>query len=474
MFWELERVATEHRGVYDSASSRFVSYARLLQEVTELERDLRQDDKALVLLFSDNSAASIAAYLAVLRAGHTVMLGSATADPLLQQRLLEAYSPDIILHVDDQAKLYTGYRPASTRITRVSMHKAIRPAGSWVNPETAILLSTSGSTGSPKAVRLSYRNIDSNAESITAYLGIDSNDIAITSLPMSYSYGLSVVNSHLAKGASLVCTNSSILSPDFWNVFSEQKCTSFAGVPASYAMLERIGIDNMKLPSLRMMTQAGGRLPGERVRLFADIAKRSGLAFYVMYGQTEASPRISYVPPARLAEKPTSIGIPIPGGKLSLALGDGSVTAGGAGEIVYEGPNVMLGYATSRHALSKGDELNGRLHTGDVGYADEDGYFYITGRLKRFIKIAGLRINLDDVENMLESTLLVPVACVGTDDLMQIVVESSDKPKSREALRRVLELYRLHHSFVRAHDMSALPLNASGKKDYAAISSAIG
>jgi acyl-coenzyme A synthetase/AMP-(fatty) acid ligase len=336
--------------------------------------------------------------------------------------------------------------------------------------DTAVLLSTSGTTGSPKLIRLSYSNLQANAEAITQYLGITSDETPVTSLPLSYSYGLSVVNSHLLAGSNLLCTNASLMTKDFWEQFTKHRCSSFAGVPFSYAMLERLRFEQMTL--LRTITQAGGRLAPEKIRLFADIAKRKDFRFFVMYGQTEATARISYVPSERLCDKIGSIGIPIPGGHLALQQNGQVITAPHQeGELVYTGPNVMLGYAESRASLALGDEQQGTLYTGDLGHRDADGYFYVTGRLKRFVKIFGLRLNLDEVEKMLESALGRPVACVGTDDVLHVTVESPSDHDVQEARTRVTSLYKLHYSAVDVRRIESLPVTTSGKKDYHAIRS---
>ncbi len=358
----------------------------------------------------------------------------------------------------------------ATTMAKLTVAISQKPAFHNIYADTALLLSTSGTTGSPKLIRLSYRNLQSNAEAIVQYLGINSAETAITSLPLSYSYGLSVVNSHLLAGATLVCTNASIVTQEFWADFSEQRCTSFAGVPFSYSMLERLRLERMNLPALRTLTQAGGRLAPEKVQLFADIARRSGARFFVMYGQTEATARISYVPSDRLDAKIGSIGLPIPGGRLRLMQEGCEITEPDReGELVYSGPNVMLGYAETRDCLAKGDELLGTLHTGDLGHRDADGYFYITGRLKRFIKIYGLRLNLDEIEKMLESALGRSVACGGQDECLHVLVESTSEADASEALKRVGSLYKLHPSSVRVRLVAALQVNSSGKKDYANI-----
>ena len=474
MFWEIERVANDGHGIYDSAERRFVPYAQLLEGVSALEKVLRASTKLLVVLFCDNSRTSLTAYLSVLRAGHAVILANAATDVSLKRRLLDIYSPEIVLEVGLGSEPSVGYKSVSSPVHGLAISFAQHSANTVIHADTAVLLSTSGTTGSPKLIRLSHRNLQSNAQSIVEYLGITAEENAVTSLPMSYSYGLSVVHSHLLAGANLVCTNASVVAGEFWDLLAAQRCTSFAGVPFSYGMLERLRFPRMDLPSLRTMTQAGGRLAPEKISLFGDVARQKGMRFYVMYGQTEATARISYVPWERLHEKTGSVGIAIPGGTLRLESGDQEIMAPGVeGELVYEGLNVMLGYAETRDCLAKADEMGGRLPTGDLGYRDADGFYYITGRLKRFIKVFGLRLNLDEVEKMLESKLSCSVACVGKDESLHVLVESDNNLAVAEAKKHVVELYKLHHSAVHAHQTSLLPVNGSGKKDYASVANVL-
>jgi len=470
MFWEIERHATTSSRVYDVSSGRTLTYDDLLSLTSDWEKILRSTRKRLVALFCDNSTASLAVYLAALRTRQTLMLNNSTTDPSLVQTLCERYQPDLVIHASASALLHDGYTRTASPSPTLSLATAERPCEDTIFPDTAVLLSTSGTTGSPKLIRLSYGNLQANAKSIAQYLDITERETPVTALPLSYSYGLSVVNSHLSAGASLLCTNASMMTKEFWAQFQEHRCTSFAGVPFSYAMLERLRFEQMTLPSLRTITQAGGRLAPEKIQLFADIAKRKDFRFFVMYGQTEATARIAYVPSNRLADKIGSIGIPIPGGHLKLQQHGHTITEPyQEGELVYSGPNVMLGYADSRASLSRGDELQGTLLTGDLGHRDPDGYYYITGRMKRFVKIFGLRLNLDEVEKMLESSLGLPIACVGTDDVLHVLLETHSDTAVLDAQKRVLTLYKLHYSAVDVRRIDHMPVTSSGKKDYHAI-----
>ena len=229
-----------------------------------------------------------------------------------------------------------------------------------------------------------------------------------------------------------------------------------------YEMLERLRFERMDLPSLRYISQAGGKLPPERALRFADITSKKGIRFFIMYGQTEATARISYVPPEYVQTKYMTIGKAIPGGQLTLVDEHGSVIVepNVPGELVYQGGNVMMGYAESAADLGLGDELNGRLATGDIGYYDDDRFVVISGRLKRFIKLFGNRVNLDEVEGFLH-LMKYDCACGGDDEKLVIAVTSPDLPQ--EIGRLVSERYRFHPSVLSFRIVESIPRNESGK-----------
>jgi len=475
MFWDIDHLAPTPARLYDASSRRASTYGDLLTLILAWECLLRSKSKGLIALFSDNSITSLAIYLAALRTRQTLMLNNSTTDPSLAHTLCDIYKPNLVINAGHSPLVTNGYTATPSPSSEMFVMTAQQPCDEPIFEETAVLLSTSGTTGSPKLIRLSYRNLQANAESIAQYLDITDAETPVTSLPLSYSYGLSVMNSHLHAGASMLCTNASLMTKEFWDDFKEYRCSSFAGVPFTYAMLERLRFEHMTLPSLRTITQAGGRLAPEKIQLFADIAKRKDFRFFVMYGQTEATARIAYVPSERLSDKVGAIGIPIPGGHLELHQNGCRITEPHQeGELVYRGPNVMLGYAESRASLALGNEQGGILYTGDLGHQDADGYFYITGRLNRFVKVFGLRLNLDEIEKMLESGLNRPVACVGTDDILHVIVESPSDHDAQEALKRVVSLYKLHHSAVTTRRLEALPVTSSGKKDYNALRNQLG
>ncbi|MBM2816555.1 MAG: Acyl-CoA synthetase [Ignavibacteria bacterium] len=468
MFYNFDIIQPEKIAVIESESDIHYPYSELDDYSNFMVELLSGNKKRLSFLFCNNTFGTIASYIGILRSGNAVLLLDKNITPELRENLINIYKPELLINFPYEEQ--NGYRwVCGDKFTNLVERLNVEDLP-HINPELAVLLSTSGTTGSPKLVRLTYKNLQSNALSIMQYLSITEYDKPITSLPMSYSYGLSVINSHLLAGATIIATNKSLVNREFWTIFNKYECSSFAGVPYHYQMLMRLRFEKMELPSLRKMTQAGGRLSEEFIRYFYDASLKKQIKFFVMYGQTEATARISYLPWERLCEKIGSIGIPIPGGKIVL-MGDGAPirTVGIEGELVYYGDNVMLGYATSREDLAKGDELGGMLQTGDIARRDADGYYYITGRMKRFIKLFGLRLNLDEIEKMLENRFSLPVAAIGTDDRLILVAGEVSRQHQKEILHSITETYKIHHSVVEIVFISKIPVTQSGKKDYAEL-----
>ncbi|MBR4845704.1 MAG: AMP-binding protein, partial [Bacteroidaceae bacterium] len=323
-------------------------------------------------------------------------------------------------------------------------------------------------TGSPKLVRLSLENLKSNAESIAEYLHIHENERPVTTLPMYYSFGMSVINSHLIKGATILLTDKAVLQREFWNFTKEQKATSIAGVPYTYEMLKRLRFFRMELPDMKTMIQAGGKLNAAFVKEYVDFAEANGKQFIVMYGQTEAAPRMSYLPHNKAVEKNASIGIAIPGGKFSIIDTDGNeiTTPNVDGELVYEGANVCLGYAEKREDLKLGDDNHGVLHTGDIARVDADGFYYITGRMKRFVKVWGNRCNLDATEQLVK-VITANCACVGVDDLITIFVTKEGIEEQVKDL--LVEKTGFNPRAFQVKVIADIPKFESGKLNYPAL-----
>ncbi|MBV9268863.1 MAG: AMP-binding protein [Acidobacteriaceae bacterium] len=452
-FWRLSHSSKQVAAI-DSRSGRHWTYGKLAEDSARVQSALpKLGRKTLGLLVTRNCYESLVAYLAALNAGCALILLDANLNSSLLERFLAVYRPDWIFGVQEQLR-FPGYRRFTGDHHPLFISEEIQDIE--VHRDVALLLSTSGSTGSPKLVRLTLRNIAANAASISEYLQLNPQERPITSLPLSYSYGLSVVNSHLHAGAAIVFSEDGALRREFWEAVDRYGVTSFAGVPYTYQLLLQAGLLSKRGDSLRTLTQAGGRLEERFIKELYRLAIARGWKFFVMYGQTEATARISYVPFDQLGSKIGSVGIAVPGGSLRLD----EDTA----ELIYSGPNVMLGYAECRSDLAKGDELHGILHTGDLARRDDDGYLYIVGRKKRFLKLFGRRFNLDDVEGILSREFESTIACYGRDDLLTIAVENCLRPELiSEAVCKMFDLPRVA---VRVVNMEKLPITINGKLDY--------
>ncbi|GAB7192429.1 AMP-binding protein [Kineococcus sp. NUM-3379] len=420
-----------------------LTYAELAARAGRLARRLGPV-RRLVLVEGANDLDALTAYLGALAGGHVVLL----VPPGGAAPLVGAYDPDVVLARGREGWALTERRAGSA-------HE--------LHPDLALLLSTSGSTGSPKLVRLSAGNVQANAESIARYLGIRDTDRAVTTLPVHYCYGLSVVHSHLLRGAALVLTSLSVVDRCFWDLVRAERCTSFAGVPYTFDLLERAGFEHMSLPHLRYVTQAGGRLAPERVRRYAELGRRAGWDLFVMYGQTEATARMAYLPPHLAVSAPEAIGVPVPGGRFRL---EPVPEAGpGVGELVYSGPNVMLGYAEDPADLALGRTVE-ELRTGDLGRRRPDGLFEVVGRRSRFVKLFGLRVDLGHAERVLDAAG-VTAACVGVGE--ELVVAVPEGRESGAAVRVVARELGLPAHAVRVCRLPELPRLPSGKVDYARV-----
>lgn len=467
-FWQNLNRYSNLVALIDTAVSKHITYQELETETENFAAKLKSQNKGLVFLFTTNNYESIVAYIAILKSNNAVLLLDEKLNDEIRNGLIKNYQPSII--ITENPETPPDYK-RDFDFNSINIYKRINQTNIKIFSELGVLLSTSGTTGSPKLVKLSYKNIQSNAESIAEYLKIDEKERPITTLPLSYSYGLSILNSHLLKRSTIVLTNKTVFFRDFWNTFNEYKCTSFAGVPYTYTMLKRIKFDKFELPTLKYFTQAGGKLSEEFIKHFAEYASEKKIKFFVMYGQTEATARITYVPPDKLSNKIGSIGVSIPGGVLKI-INDGIElkNPNEVGELVYSGDNVMLGYSETLSDLSKGDELSGTLFTGDIGFKDEQGFFYVTGRMKRFIKIFGLRINLDEVQKMLENHFKISVACTGKDELLKILVHSDDHLTEVNVKNAVMKMYKLSFKSILVKSTNLIPTNSSGKYDYKKIS----
>lgn len=469
MSW-LSNASPSQPAVFDASGKQWFSYGQLRGEVEKLV-SVVPGGKRFIMCFCANNMTTLLAYLFCLEKGHCAALVAGTTDLAAKERLLKLYRPEFV--VDESGEEFS-----ARHLLEFAGYKRIYQ--NWwqssdsvqtLHRDLQLLLPTSGSTGSPKFVRLTRRNLEANAYSIAEALRITSGERAVTSLPLYYSYGLSVVNSHLVSGASFVLTSAALMEAEFWKVFREQGCTSLAGVPYTYETLYRLDLERLDIPTLTTLTQAGGKLRNDLVTLFQKKMEQRGGRFFVMYGQTEATARMCILPAERLAEKVGSAGVPVPGGSIKVVAHklasdeiEQECACGESGEVVYRGPNVMQGYAESCGDLLLGDTMGGVLRTGDLGYLDADGFLFITGRMNRFAKIFGQRINLQDVESWFPSE---KCAVVSDDNKLFVLFSGSLDPSSAKQL--IADRLNIHRSAVEVRCEQELPVTPSGKMDYVRI-----
>jgi acyl-CoA synthetase (AMP-forming)/AMP-acid ligase II len=462
----------------EASSGAVIDYGRLREMAQDATAPLGSS-KRLLLLFCDISVPTAAIYAGALLRGHAVALMDAQIRPHLRANLVRSYRVPWVAGPPGLADSLRAEGIAIGPVHDAAGHEIVRtayPEDLPLHPDLAVLLGTSGTTGSTKLVRLSRRNVESNAASIVEYLGLGPEERPISALPFQYAFGLSVLNSHWLAGAALVLTPAPMVQPPFWDVFRAHRCTSIAGVPFTYQMLERIGFRDLELPSLRTMQQAGGALDRRLAEIYGRFMKERGGRFFVMYGQTEATARISYVPPDMLQAKLGSAGIAIPGGRIRIENPSGEEPAAGPapppgvdGEVIYEGPNVMLGYATRPEDLAAADTQGGVLRTGDLGHLDTDGYLFLVGRSSRIAKVFGVRINLDEVEVRLREH--GPAAVVAAPDLICAFCSFGDDASLNEIRMTMAREFNINHNALVFRRVESLPAHASGKIDYARVQS---
>jgi long-chain acyl-CoA synthetase len=442
-----------------------ISYHTLQGYCATLGDHLTQ--RTLAFCLCDNSPESVIGYLACLRRRVVPVLISTNTRPELIKRLLTSYHPRYLWMPQEKAISYPEFVQCFISGS-YALFECPVASPYEIHEDLALLLTTSGSTGSPKFVRQSYKNICSNAESIAEYLKIGASDRPITTLPMSYTFGLSVLNSHLHRGSSIVLTNRSILEKEFWELLKRTGATTFSGVPYVFEMLKKFGFEHMEVPSLKKLTQAGGRLGPELSLEFASICGRKGIEFFVMYGQTEATARIAYLPSELATVKAGSIGVAIPGGRIWLEDEDHQPVPGDntVGELVYSGDNVTMGYALSSDDLHKGDENHGILRTGDLARRDSDGLYYIVGRNKRILKLFGNRVNLDEIEHILDAQGYQCI-CGGDDDRLKIF--TTDAGKEDEIKSFVISHTAMNQSWVSVVYIAKIPRNEYGRIKYSSL-----
>jgi len=383
------------------------SFKSIFEESSKLANYLRnklgQDKK--ILLMAHNSSFFIVAYIGILKSGNICI----PLNPGIEQEGFE--------FIKEKTKSTIGFisetvrsrlLPALDCITENILSDIINGECDMLAPELefdgnrmAEIIFTSGSTAVPKGVMLSHNNIIENTNSIVQYLGLSEVDIMMVVLPFYYCYGLSLLHTHIRVGGSLVLNNNFIFVGSTVNDLNRYSCTGFAGVPSHFQIMLRKSdlFKNTKFTTLRYVTQAGGKLHNTFINEFTQTFPE--IQFFVMYGQTEATARLSYLPPLMLKEKMGSLGRGMPGIELMVVNELGHpISPGDTGEILARGKNVMLGYFEDPESTADAIR-DGWLYTGDLATVDEDGYIYITARKKEIIKVGGKRVSPKEIEEVI-------------------------------------------------------------------------
>ncbi|MGC2855617.1 AMP-binding protein [Novispirillum sp. DQ9] len=430
----------------DAAAGTMLTHAALWAEAARLAAVWPAPPRCVTVLAAGWSPGFVVAYMAALMAGQAVCL----SDPARDGRDVAARLRAEVV-VRDAAPGDVGPLPGLA----FDVADAI---GEPVHPDLAVLLPTSGSTGSPRLVRLSAQGLRTNTADIVAALGLSARERAVGHLMPWYSYGLSVLNSHLAAGGSVVVTRRGPLDAGFWDMVRATEATTLPGVPFHYQMLRRFDLAALDVPALATLTQAGGRLDPRLVGHFAQAMAARGGRFVVMYGQTEAGPRIAVHAGPEVAEAPGAVGRPLAHVALAIERADGAAAAPGeVGEVVVRGPAVMMGYAETRADLAAGDSLGGVLRTGDQGSLDAAGLLTLAGRKARFAKLFGLRLDLGAIEAAVEA----PTVAVEKGERLILLTEGA----AEDARRAVVALTGLTPAVVVARSVDALPRLPNGKID---------
>ncbi|HHT21608.1 MAG TPA: AMP-binding protein [Tissierellia bacterium] len=455
MYLNLDRAEPDRMALIDDHGSQ-LSYQALQQLMNE---PLPLPKRSLVFVLTQNRTTCVSQILRLIHQDHVPLLLSADLDESLLAHLKQTYRPSAYLLPDSLV-------PASAAVLEESPGYRLIDTGNPpppLYPQLELLLSTSGSTGSPKLVRFAKGNMEANAANVTQAFGWTHQDRPLASLPINYVMGLNVLLAHLIAGATCLLTDANLMEKEFWNFARDQRATNFTGVPISYEILLRLKPQRLNVPELTTFAQGGGKLSETTYRRMAALAKDSGWRFIPTYGTTETCARCALLPPELASEKILSIGRAIPNVRLSLIdlSGQTITTPDTEGELVVEGNNVSLGYATSQADLLRGDDFKGRYQTGDVAVFDADGFFYIKGRTKRFIKLLGNRIGLDECERILLEECQAKVICIGREDELTILTDSSDgHDELQKTLARKL---KLHHRLFRVRQYRELPLSPGGK-----------
>ncbi len=465
MFLEIEKHKKESIALIDDGQNR-VTYKEISDFCHEYNNIVKK--RSLLFLLCRNAAGAVMNYLACLENGVVPLLLNASIDEKLLRELCQKYEPEYLgipTDTTNKHKTLIGDGEVVLEQYGYSIIK-ISDAECPMHDKLALLMSTSGSTGSSKLVRYSRENLEANARNVAKVFGWTKKEKPICDLPMNYTMGLNVINSHLIVGATVVLTDYNLMSSEYWNVMQQERCTNFTGVPFSYSIMAKLRIDQMELPYLTTLAEGGGSLSENEFRMWAEYAVQNGKRFFATFGTTETSARMAYLPPELAMKKTGSIGIAIPEGELFLLDEDEKEIENieAQGELGYRGPNVTMGYAVCRADLMLGDVFRGEYHTGDIARRDKDGCYFIVGRKSRFLKLLGMRVSLDECERLIRNEFQIENVCMGTDEKMVIYITSEHQ--CDEVSNFISNKLKMYRSLFDVRYIKEIPRSEAGKVLY--------
>lgn len=460
MFLNIDKQEKEKVAILDNEGAR-ITYGELVEFVKNVGS--RVEARTVIFMLCKNTAGSVIGYLGFINQEAVPVTLNSKIDKDLLNNLLNTYCPAYLWIPKEEVNNFS-YKPVFELFDYVLLKTdyQIYP----INEKLQLLMTTSGSTGSPKLVRYKKGNLEANARNVATAFGWTKEERPICDLGMQYTMGLNVINTHLYVGATLLLTTYNLISSEFWEYIRENRATNFTGVPFSYDIFHRLRFERMDLPYLKTLSQGGGKLTDERFKQLAEYAERTGKRFIASFGTTETSARMACLPSSLALKKIGSIGRAIPEGELFLIDGSGEIIKDlvAEGEMCYKGPNVTMGYALCKEDLLKDDEFNGIYHTGDLARRDEDGCYYVTGRLSRFLKLLSYRISLDQTERMIQQKFGIECACAGTDQRMNIYV--TDATKSVQIVDYLSDTLGLFKSLFKVFVIDKILRNDTGKIQY--------
>ncbi len=435
------------------------------KKVLEIKEEILKSNffkktRNLCLFECYNEIDSVILYLSIIFYDNVPLLINGNLSETLFNNYINNYKPD---YVFTKKNLILKNYKCIKKINGINVFYYNQKVKKLINKNLAILLPTSGSTGSKKLVKISYENLYENTKDICNFLKINKNHTTITTMPFSYTYGMSIINTHVYKSARIFVYSGSLIDKFFYKYLLKYKISSFGGVPFMYEILKKLRMHNLKKTYLKYLTHAGGSMDKKTLMFFYKYCTEHKIKFISMYGASEATSRMSYLPFKFMRSKLGSIGKGL-NNSFSLIKNNKFIKRPNErGEIFYSGKNVFMGYSKNFKDLRYGNQKRYVLATGDLGYFDKDGFYYITGRKNRYVKIYGMRVNLDEIELSLKEKFK---QCYVNSKNNKIVIYSKVPHQFEKISNFLFERFKINKNIFKFCKLKKIPLKSNNKIDY--------